>query len=422
MADLFRGRMSIWRIRSFQDILAIIDAATGEDPLVATFAVALGVIIILPIAWKYLPSRWHKACCIAVASACVVLFASIKFGLLRLTGVASALLVLCLFAVPVNYYWCKQRLDTIADKANPALPGCDFVAAFKLMKAAKPSLLSRQQLACLNEDRIFCNVNLGNNGVAKKMLNDESLEPAFRHFALHIIADAACDHDGSKAELESALAAESDETDPFIKIQLRHNRAIAHIENGQFKVADDEFKKIYRDAKRWDIRNKSFLLMLFENAVLNKTRVDLPDGGVEEGRRLIGECERALAPFGPYDYGQLFNLRILFMRQIGASAAEKNELYLAEVANTVDDESLSGQQRVVAMVSLGRMAWADGLDPSPILDFFGDGDCLLGDLGPDARYSIYLNLRAMLADLSMGDRFPTALAENVGRYFLDGGC
>ena len=144
------------------------------------------------------------------------------------------------------------------------------------------------------------------NSVAKKMLNDESLEPAFRHFALHIIADAACDHDGSKAELESALAAESDETDPFIKIQLRHNRAIAHIENGQFKVVDDEFKKIYRDAKRWDIRNKSFLLMLFENAVLNKTRVGLPDGGVEEGRRLIGECERALAPLGPYDYGQLF--------------------------------------------------------------------------------------------------------------------
>ena len=135
--------------------------------------------------------------------------------------------------------------------------------------------------------------------------------------------------------------------------------------NGQLKFADDEFKKTYREAKRLGVRNKSFLLLLFENAALNKTKIGLPDGGVKEGWGLIEECEKALAPIGPNDFGQLFNLRLLFMRQIGTSIEDRNKLYLVEVKNTFSNASLSEQQRVVAMASLGRIAWSDGLDPHP---------------------------------------------------------
>lgn len=405
---------------AFQDILAAIDIVTGPDP--AHSILAFSIVVGLFLLWlrKQALARFYKAGIYVAALASDALFASVKLSLLWLAGVASPFLALSLFALLVNYFWCAQQLDDIVDKADPSLLECDYVAAFRLMNAVDRDRLSRMQLTCLDKDRIFCNIYLGNNGVAKRMLENENLEPAFRHFALHIIADAACDRAGSQAELESALAEKTDKTDPFITVQLWHNRAISYVVNGQFKVADDEFKKTYREAKRLGVRNKSFLLLLFENAALNKTKIGLPDGGVKEGWGLIEECEKALAPIGPNDFGQLFNLRLLFMRQIGTSIEDRNKLYLVEVKNTLSNASLSEQQRVVAMASLGRIAWSDGLDPAPVLNFFARCDRFLCVSDPDARYYAHKNLSAMLSGLAVNDRFPNTLAESVMRYFKDG--
>lgn len=405
---------------AFQDILAAIDIVTGPDP--AHSILAFSIVVGLFLLWlrKQALARFYKAGIYVAALASDALFASVKLSLLWLAGVASPFLALSLFALLVNYFWCAQQLDDIVDKADPSLPECDYVAAFRLMNAVDRDRLSRMQLTCLDKDRIFCNIYLGNNGVAKRMLENENLEPAFRHFALHIIADAACDRAGSQAELESALAEKTDKTDPFITVQLWHNRAISYVVNGQFKVADDEFKKTYREAKRLGVRNKSFLLLLFENAALNKTKIGLPDGGVKEGWGLIEECEKALAPIGPNDFGQLFNLRLLFMRQIGTSIEDRNKLYLVEVKNTLSNASFSEQQRVVAMASLGRIAWSDGLDPAPVLNFFARCDRFLCVSDPDARYYAHKNLSAMLSGLAVNDRFPNTLAESVMRYFKDG--
>lgn len=405
---------------AFQDILAAIDIVTGPDP--AHSILAFSIVVGLFLLWlrKQALARFYKAGIYVAALASDALFASVKLSLLWLAGVASPFLALSLFALLVNYFWCAQQLDDIVDKADPSLPECDYVAAFRLMNSVDRDRLSRMQLTCLDKDRIFCNIYLGNNGVAKRMLENENLEPAFRHFALHIIADAACDRAGSQAELESALAEKTDKTDPFITVQLWHNRAISYVVTGQLKVADDEFKKTYREAKRLGVRNKSFLLLLFENAALNKTKIGLPDGGVKEGWGLIEECEKALAPIGPNDFGQLFNLRLLFMRQIGTSIEDRNKLYLVEVKNTFSNASLSEQQRVVAMASLGRIAWSDGLDPAPVLNFFARCDRFLCVSDPDARYYAHKNLSAMLSGLAVNDRFPNTLAESVMRYFKDG--
>lgn len=404
----------------FQDILAAIDIITGPDPSLSILGLSIVVAIWLLWLCKQALARFYKAGIFVAALAFVALFASVRLSLLWLAGVASTILAVCLLALLVNYFLCAQRLDDIVGKADPSLPDCDYVAAFRLMNSVDRDRLSRRRLACLDKDRIFCNIYLGNNGVAKRMLEDENLEPAFRHFALHIIADAACNRAGSQAELESALAEKSDKTDPFITVQLWHNRAISYVVNGQFKVADDEFKKTYREAKRLGVRNKSFLLLLFENAALNKTKIGLPDGGVEEGWGLIEECEKALVPIGPNDFGQLFNLRLLFMRQIGASIEDRNKLYLAEVKSTLSNASLSEQQRVVAIASLGRIAWSDGLDPAPVLNFFDERDRFLCVSDPDARYYAHKNLSAMLSGLAVNDRFPNILAKSVMRYFRDG--
>lgn len=271
---------------AFQDILAAIDIVTGPDP--AHSILAFSIVVGLFLLWlrKQALARFYKAGIYVAALASDALFASVKLSLLWLAGVASPFLALSLFALLVNYFWCAQQLDDIVDKADPSLPECDYVAAFRLMNSVDRDRLSRMQLTCLDKDRIFCNIYLGNNGVAKRMLENENLEPAFRHFALHIIADAACDRAGSQAELESALAEKTDKTDPFITVQLWHNRAISYVVNGQFKVADDEFKKTYREAKRLGVRNKSFLLLLFENALDSRVHIAVRAGNNAPGRHI----------------------------------------------------------------------------------------------------------------------------------------
>ena len=93
---------------------------------------------------------------------------------------------------------------------------------------------------------------------------------------------------------------------------------------------------------------------------------------------------------------------------------------MAEVESTLSNASLSEQQRVVAMASLGRIAWADGLDPAPVLNFFEGCDRFLCVSDPDARYYAHMNLRAMLSGLAVDDRSLNTLAESVMRYFKDG--
>ena len=156
----------------FQDILAAIDIITGPDPVYSILAFSLVVAFALLWLLKQALARFYKVGIFVAALALVALFASVKLRLLWLACVASTILAVCLLALLVNYFLCAQRLDNIVGKADPSLPDWDYVAAFRLMNSVDRDRLSRRQLACLDKDRIFCNIYLGNNGVAKRMLEN----------------------------------------------------------------------------------------------------------------------------------------------------------------------------------------------------------------------------------------------------------
>lgn len=166
----------------FQDILAAIDIITGPDPSLSILG--LSIVVAMGLLWlcKQALARFYKAGIFVAALALVALFASVRLSLLWLTGVASTILAVCLLVLLVNYFLCAERLDEIVVKADPSLPNCDYVAAFKLMNSVDRDRLSRRQLACLDKDRIFCNIYLGNNGVAKRMLENENLKAGFQAF------------------------------------------------------------------------------------------------------------------------------------------------------------------------------------------------------------------------------------------------
>lgn len=105
------------------------------------------------------------------------------------------------------------------------------------------------------------------------------------------------------------------------------------------------------------------------------------------------------------------------MRQFGAESVEKAGIFDTEVNDTLNDIGLSEEQRAVAMASLGRIAWADGLDPFGVLDYFGKCDLGLEGLRPADRVFVFKNLFIMLGALRTSHPALMRLADAVATYY-----
>lgn len=288
------------------------------------------------------------------------------------------------------------------------------------MGQVKPERLTSNQLTTFNRYRVFCHIALGNCAVAKAILDQGDFEPVFKHFALGVIAEGAGDYEQSRKELDAAFASDLNAAEPFIVLQLEHNRAIARINDGQFLTADGDLEKIRSKVRERGIRDKAFLNLLYENLVLNKTRLDLPDGGAAAGWGLIDEYAETLNASSGTDQGALFNLKLMFLRQLDAGRAEKEKLFADELASTLNTKSLSDEQRTVALASLGRIAWADGLDPERVLEYFGSCDLSLKRLKPADRISVFKNLFVMFEGLATDDSNAAKIANAVSLYYENG--
>lgn len=311
----------------------------------------------------------------------------------------------------------KRQLKRISKLVDPALPCYDDVEALTAVKSVQTRFLTTRQLAILSRYRVFCHISIGDCQVAKNLLETGAFEPAFKHFALSFISDGEGDYEKAMRELDMASARMDDKTDPFIRIQIEHNRAIEHINDGRFRTANDELERLRTAVKKQGIRNRAFLNLLYENLVLNKTRLGLPDGGAAVGWSLIDEYAALLTADSSVDRGALFNLELMFLRQLGAGREQKVKLFSNEVANTRNDANLSDGQRAIAMASLGRIAWADGFNPSQVLEYFDACDLSFKGLGPENRIFVFKNLFIMLESLITETSLVTNIRNGVVSYF-----
>ena len=407
-------------LTSFGDIKDLKEALTGGDPLLSAIAFAFLAFVVIRFAFKHIRVHWYKLGAGFAIGLLFLGFYGTAVGLIQLTAVAAVFLVVVVVVWLLCWRDCGKKLGRIVELADPMLPSFDDVESFIEMQGVNSSRLTARQLDKFNRFRVSCHIALGDCNVARTLLSEGSFEPAFKHFSLGVIADGAGDHELFRAELDRAFASVTDATDAFVALQLEHNRAIAHVNEGQFRVADGDLEKVRAKVKARGFCNKAFLNLLYENLVLNKTRLDLPDGGASEGWALIDECAESLDSANGADRGAVFNLKLLFLRQLGAGSDEKAGIFDAEVSDTLNDDSLSENQRAVAMASLGRIAWADGLDPTRVLDYFGKCDLGLEGLRPADRVFVFKNLFIMLGALRTSHPGLMRLAETVAAYYENG--
>lgn len=405
---------------SFEDSKALLDALTGGDDLMFALAVVFIASLLAYIALKHTKVSWYKLGAALGFYLVALLVIGIRLEQIWLVAAACVLLLLAAMVWLGNWADCKKKLERVAELADPMQPCCDDVAAFALIAGIRVKLLSSGQLAIFDRYCVFCHIALGNCGLAKNLLNEGVFEPAFKHFALGVIANGEGDYNQEKCELDAAFANAGQKSDPFVLLQLEHNQAVEHIDGGRYRTANDELEKLRLKVRRTGVRNKTFLNLLYENIVLNKTRLNASDGGAAEGWALIDEYAKTLDLDDGTDRGALFNMKLMFLRQLGAGRDEKAELFANEIAATLDGEGIPVEQRAVAMASLGRIAWADGLDPSRVLEYFGACDLDLKGLKPKDRVFVFKNLSILCETLATDDSCMIGINRIVSSYLESG--
>ena len=405
---------------SFDELIAIIDALTGTNILIFILAVLFIGVILAAVALQFIKTPWYRKGVLAFFGLASLLVIGVKLKLIQLIVVALLYCTLIFVIWAGSWLDSKRGLEKVVEFADPAQSCYDEIKAFSFINRIQTEFLTCKQLRVFNRYRVFCHIALGNCNIAKLLLNEGDFEPALKHFALGVIANDEGDYRKAAEELNIGFAAASDKTDPFIILQMEHNRAIEHINNSQFRTANDELEKVRLRTKLLNNHNKQFLNLLYVNLLMNKTRLDPPGADTSEEWALIDEYADTLDLNNGTDRGVLFNLKLMFLRQLGAEGTEKSGLFTAEVKDTLADKKMNEEQRAVAMASLARIAWSDGLDPSRILEYFGTRDLSFKDMKPENRVLVFKNLFFVISNYWSDSSYLKVIQGAVASYLNNG--
>lgn len=396
------------------------NALSGENFITFAFATIFVAVALTLVALSFIKTPWYRTGVIAFLFFASLLAIGIKLQLIQLIVVAFLYCTLIFLIWFGSWLGSKRELERIVEFGDFTRPCYNEIKSFSLINKIQPDFLTIKQLNVFNEHRVFSHIALGNCDIAKRLLNEGNFEPALKHFALGVIANGEGDCRRAEQELNDGFAAVSNKTDRYVLLQMEHNRAIEHIDDGQFRMANDELEKVRNKVRLSNVHNGPFLNLLYSNLILNKTRLDLADRGQAEGWELIDEYSNVLDLSSGTDRGALFNLKLMFLRQLGAKNSEKSKIFKDEVEDTISDKKLTEEQRTVAMASLARIAWADGLDPASILDYFGSHDLSFKDMRPENRIAVFKNLSILTCSLMSDNPNLAIIKDGVAAYLAHG--
>lgn len=369
-------------------------------------------------------SNFYRGCIIVCAAAGIGAAASECFSLSEYRDACIVAAVVAVLTAYGRHVYLDDCLELAARKGD--LLGLDYnpSAVLSGLREINQDDLLGSQVERFERYKVFSLIFLGSNRVARELLTGEGAKsrytPAFRHFALHIIADRAGDYEGSQLQLNKAMAHKDDRgTDPLTMLQLEHNQAVLNIQAGRFEIAEDELNKVLLRAEKLGVTNKGFINNLYENLVLNKTRLGLSDGGRSAGEEAIDGYAQRLNLRRSEDVLALFNLKLLFLRQLGASSAEKGALCNAHLKWLMSDSRLSSSQKVCGAASMLKAAYSDGIDPMPAIRILMDNRDALRQFSPANRYSSFSNVRDALPHLYPQAAEVNELAQLMEQYFKE---
>lgn len=383
------------------DFLAFLEVLLEHRDYVALIVSAVLLLPVMGCLMRWCTSRWYRVRIGIAGLSALCIVAGIQFENRDVACCAYIVLIVTTVVAVAHYQGQDQMLETVARYNDQHNVTRNPSTALSLLRDIRQDELVGAQVERYERYKVYTYIALGNNRVAKELLESEETEglmsPAFRHFFLHIIADQAANREESQNQLSKATAHKDDAgTDALTILQLEHNQAVLHVNKGQHQVALNELDKVIARTSELGVTNKDFLNIVYHNYVLVLALVGLPDGGASRGWEAIDRYASSLDPSDPADVLALFNLKLYFMRQLGMASAQKNELCHAALRGLVENPRFTEQQKVVGVASLGKICWSDGLDPLPMVAYLADNADVLVALESADRYACCSNLRQFL--------------------------
>ena len=324
---------------------------------------------------------------------------TVCFALLGFNLLFGLFLFISSFAIAITFVMhcdIDERLEVAVHNIDQRNFYADPLKALEAIKAINIDCLFGMQVERYWRYYIDIQVALGNNRMAKDFLEEKSninkVTNAYRHFTLHLIEHQNANLAESYEHIHKAMAfKDSKDTDIMTVLQLEHNRAMVHVDNGRYLLADEELNSIRRTVNKKQIRNRDFLNVLYENISLNKTRLNLPDNGWEAGIKAINEYEKFLDTDSICDSRDVFRMRLLLFRQLSVGAEVLITLIEGRLFHIVNSRRISGPQKLIELISLLNDAWVDQINPTKILDRIASLIQETNSLPPAGRYS-YVSL------------------------------
>lgn len=359
----------------------------------------IAVVCFLILAWILKKSdfgNYYKTAFSVITILLAATVCSAVLGLILLFGLCLFVSSFVIAITFVMYFDIDARLEVAVQNIDQRNFYADPLKALKAIKAINIDCLFGKQVERYWRYYIDIQVALGNNRMAKDFLEEESnfnkVTNAYRHFTLHLIAHQNANLAESYEHIHKAMAfKDSKDTDIMTVLQLEHNRAMVHVDNGQYLLADEELDSIRRTVNEKQIRNRDFLNVLYENISLNKTRLNMPDNGWEAGINAINEYESFLDTDSICDSRDVFRMRLLLFRQLSVGAEVLNTLIEGRLFHIVNSRRISGSQKLIELISLLNDAWVDQINPTKILDRIASLIQEANSLPPTGRYS-YVSL------------------------------
>ena len=219
----------------------------------------------------------------------------------------------------------------------------------------------------------------------------------FYHFVKATILDFKGMHKEELMEIKLAEDACDGDTAPLVHFQIVHNRGVALIGTGEYRMAQDCFQKAIDIGNEYNIRDSELWLNTYYNYVFNQTRIT-PKISIQECLDMLEPVKKYIDIEDPKQYIAYSDIVIEILRQKKADKKQIDEVingnfeYLVN-ANLTDIERCSLEASTARMVCTGR------LNPNFVIEKLSKDIELFSKLPMPIRYRCFKEIDYMFKDL-----------------------
>ena len=244
--------------------------------------------------------------------------------------------------------------------------GGDKISAWNELQKISVDKLTPWKKKKYDKHRLYLRVYLGNMAGAEQECEKYKDDEAFYHFMKAVILNFKGKHREELVEIKLAEDACDGDTDPFIHIQIIHNRGVALIGAGEYSLAQDCFKKSIEYGNDNNVSDPELWLNTYYNYVFNQTRIT-PDISTQECLDMLEPVKKHIDIEDPRHYIAYSNIVIEILRQKKAGREQIDEAINGDFAYLVK-AALTDQERCSLEATTARMVCTGRLNPELVLE------------------------------------------------------